>query len=263
VLSVLSAIFKKSARVDQRNRSAFIDQIRGFVIVNMVIYHFCYASVKLYGAQWAWFRGFAAGAWQEFICCSFLIIAGLCTRFSSNRWKRSLIVGLCAAIITIAAYLFNKNQPIVFGILHCMAVCMLITAATYKLLDRTNAIVGIAVSIALALITWHTTRGYFGFGELSFKLPTALYETNALFAFGIKSKSFRSVDYFPLFPYLFVFLAGRFLGAYTEKLPKSLYSVPFDPLAFLGRHSLIIYMIHQPIIIAAIYLFLRLRALNS
>ena len=57
-------------------------------------------------------------------------------------------------------------------------------------------------------------------------------------------------DFFPIFPWLFVFLAGAFLGRYVKegRFPPFLYKTHIRALAFVGRHSLLIYLAHQPLL---------------
>jgi uncharacterized membrane protein len=105
--------------------------------------------------------------------------------------------------------------------------------------------------VLLYILTRGISSGYLGFGGgLALHLPNVLYTTNWLAPLGIYSSTFSSSDYFPLFPWLFVFLAGTFLGRFAaaEKFPQFTYKSHIPPLSFMGRHALIIYIVHQPII---------------
>jgi uncharacterized membrane protein len=237
-----------------------IDEIRGLAIVNMVAYHLAYDLDGIMGFELPWFHGAAGQAWQTAICVTFLLTAGACTSYSRRPFARALKVGACAAAITAATSLLYPSQAIVFGILHCMCVSMLVRAAFAKPLSRVGGIVGFAASALLALGTWRLMYGYVGLGAAAAKLPGWLYETKWLFPLGFRDAGFRSADYFPLFPYMFVFIAGGFTlrnryglnGA--QKLPAWARREHIRPLAFLGRHSLLIYMLHQPALLAALHL---------
>jgi len=77
-----------------------------------------------------------------------------------------------------------------------------------------------------------------------------------LFPLGFTTGSFYSSDYYPLFPYLGIVLLGVFIGKVFYKKKKSLF--PFyisgkDPFSFIGRHSLLLYVVHQPILLIIVY----------
>ena len=84
------------------------------------------------------------------------------------------------------------------------------------------------------------------------RLPRWLYATDLLAVVGFPSPSFWSTDYFPLLPWFFLFCAGYFLWSLLDKSPraKELLRPGLRPLSFLGRHSLAIYLIHQPALMA-------------
>ena len=71
-----------------------------------------------------------------------------------------------------------------------------------------------------------------------------------LYPFGIVSPDFRSSDYFPLLPWFFLFLMGSWLGNWKERVPENFRRLRVPGLAWLGRHSLLIYLVHQPVLVA-------------
>lgn len=88
------------------------------------------------------------------------------------------------------------------------------------------------------------------------QLPDALFQTSFLFPFGIPGPGFRSSDYFPLFPWIFVFFAGGFFGklAAGGKFPAFAYKSRIPFLSWMGRHALILYVVHQPVLYGVTWL---------
>jgi uncharacterized membrane protein len=237
-------------------RLAILDELRGFAIINMVAYHVCYDLVYIHGFDWSWFRGARAGLWQEFICLSFIFIAGVCTRFSGRPFVRAFKVCACALLITAVTLYAYPDQLIVFGILHCLGASMLIYAVFAPLFRGFPSPVGFVLALLLVFATWNVVSGVFGIGSFSVRLPSFLYETSFLFPFGFRNAGFFSADYFPLFPYLFAFLAGSAAGSLVRLAPPVLGRVHARPLAYLGRHSMVIYLLHQPVAITLLGLLL-------
>jgi uncharacterized membrane protein len=245
---------KKSRKTGARGgRLGILDELRGLAIVNMIAYHLCYDLVVLYDVDWPWFYGKQAGIWQEGIAVSFLFIAGICTAYTRRPYARVLRIGACALLITAATRLLYPDQFIVFGILHCMGASMLVYALARGAFARTPGWAGFLACLLLICATWNVVHGFVGAGAFSLELPAALYTTDFLFPLGLRNAAFRSADYFPLLPYLFVFLAGGFAGRWTRNLPAFIRREHIRPLAFLGRHSLLIYMLHQPALMGIVY----------
>ena len=128
-----------------------------------------------------------------------------------------------------------------------------------------SAIAGPVLSAAIFVVTYSAQSGYLGFfRKCIVPLPLWLYinPINSLTTFlGFKAPGFSSSDYFPLIPWFFLFLCGYFAGVLWKQrvaqpsmnsaIEKSL---PVRCLGFLGRHSLLIYMLHQPIIYGVVWL---------
>ena len=86
----------------------------------------------------------------------------------------------------------------------------------------------------------------------TFKVPNSL----VLFILGFDVPIY-SADYYPLMPWIFLFFVGTFLGRFFKNgtAPKFFKADVLQPIGFIGRHTLIIYLLHQPIIYGAMYLF--------
>ena len=113
-----------------------------------------------------------------------------------------------------------------------------------------------AACLLLFWLFYHVQSGWIGLTpQLSLRVPDVLYQSNWLFPFGFHNSSFHSSDYFPLFPYLFLFWAGMFLA--RLRLPELCYRSHCRALAFLGRNSIWIYLFHQPLVYGLLWLIFR------
>ena len=123
-----------------------------------------------------------------------------------------------------------------------------------KLIEKANEKIGMAASLVLFLITYSVSDKSLLFGLI--KLPEALYQSNAFAPLGFYSSTFASADYFPLLPWLFMFLFGAFLGKYAKDgaLPESFYKSRCKLLSKIGKNSLWVYLFHQPVLYLIMYI---------
>ena len=219
-----------------------LDALRGLALLGMIGIHLIYDLVDLFGIlPWelpAWYLLF-----KNNYGAVFLLISGISVTLGSHPVRRGLQVFLCGFLCTAATvgmYLAGaagRDIVIYFGVLHCLGVCMML----WPLFRRgSNAALAIAAALMITLGLWLRTRGF------SFPWLTIL---------GFCPYGFASSDFFPLFPNLGYFLLGAILGrrVYTGK--RSLFPREDPPLPFLrwcGRKSLPIYLLHQPILAAAV-----------
>ena len=136
---------------------------------------------------------------------------------------------------------------------------MLITAALDSLLHRIPPAAGVVLSAALFWVTYPTMRGFWNLPGGRLALPQALYANGLTAYLGFMPKDFFSTDYFPLLPWLFLFWVGYFLHqlagrAGMEPLRRSV----CPPLGWMGRHSLVLYLLHQPVILGVLTVAFRL-----
>ena len=236
----------------KKRRIIFLDEARGLCIVCMVFFHMFFDLAYIFNFPLGYkLYNFFLPA-QPFFAGAFLAICGICCRLSRSNFKRSGIIAAAAAAVTVVTIVlskFNIVDPIYFGILHLLAVSVFTFAILHPLFDKINPIVGIAVCAALSAILWDLSSGEIGIGGLSFSFNSNTPELIAL-PFGIGSTRLYASDYFPIFPWILIFFAGTFLGRYfaSDKLPEFFYKNHLPPLSGIGRHSLIIYILHQPII---------------
>lgn len=236
--------------VKKYRRAGFMDEVRGFCILCMVVYHVCFDLNYTYNIHIpimfdGWFdivRDIFAGA--------FMFISGMSSRYSHNNAKRGIQCFFIGMIITFIFAFFAPSAPILFGILHFMGVSMMIYAIGDKYFLKIPAPVGISVCAVLFLLTRGIMYGYLGPAQgVGIKLPEFIYNAGLLFPLGFRAPSFQSMDYFPLLPWFFVFLAGAYTGKYAieDKMPAFFYKTHCKPLALAGRYTLWIYVLHQPV----------------
>ena len=232
-------------------RIVLLDELRGLSVLLMVIYHGLYDLVFLFGLNFPFFS-WPMRYLQLYICSSFILISGICSRLSRNNVKRGLVVLAIALAMTVITRLFMPSQQILFGILHFLGIAMIIHGVFLnhprKLLPN---FWGALLHFALFAFTWGVSSGFVGFfGLIRLPLPSFLYQLPFLFPLGFPSAGFFSSDYFPLLPWIFLFFAGSYIGntLRTDTLPLYFYRSHTAFLAFVGRHSLLIYVLHQPLL---------------
>jgi uncharacterized membrane protein len=192
-------------------------------------------STDLTGAAWT--------AAQLLFAGIFVVLSGVSSTLSRSNVRRGLRLLAVAAAVTLVTWLFEPTSAVVFGILHCLAVSILLYGAAF---ERKGP---------LACAAW----GLIIIGLAAF-LPTlrqaAAVRFDWLLPFGIYGPTFASYDYFPFLPWFGVFLMGTALGRSVYAPGKSLFPRPpretFINVA--GRHSLLIYVVHQPVIMGILYL---------
>ena len=232
-----------------------IDAARGVAILMMILFHtvFDLSFFHVYPVT------VATGFWRYFAFSTaslFLLIVGVSLVISHAReeerlagnpkrqtaiavkyLKRGMGIFACGLLVTFATWLYLGEGFIIFGILHLIGVSIILAPLFFRF-KKVNIVIGaICIGIGILLVA----AGVAG----------PLW----LLWLGIHPASFTSVDYTPLLPWFGVVLIG--IGAGEQFYPggKRSFAAPhlpalvFTPLAFLGRHSLLIYLVHQPVIL--------------
>lgn len=225
-----------------------LDLVRGIAVVSMVIFHGCqdYSLLKWgRSLEGDLFRG-----WQQATAILFLALFGVTayldyTRHGSGtragfrrRLRKGLLLCGWGTLITFITYLYLSEAFVTFGILHLMGVSsvLLFPLLPFKYLNLTvGAIIIIAGSYLDGL--------RFNFTWLAW--------------LGLIPAGFNSVDYFPIAPWFGYILTGVFLGNLLYPGGEPRFNLLVDnpmlkSVSFLGRHSLLIYLIHQPLLLAVI-----------
>ena len=227
-----------------RRRFDVLDAWRTLAIVLMAAYHFLY-DLYIFGVISA-DRLFSAplNVLERFICCSFILLAGASARFSRNNLRHGLVVLGAGLVVEIGAAV--AGQTIRFGVLMLLGSSMVLWHFLGKGLQRLPGwSVAAGSGILFFAARWWT-------GRTAVSVPW-------LYPLGFISPGFYSADYFPLLPWFFLFLTGTALGGWclahrenrllTVSLPRA--------LTWPGRHSLIIYVLHQPVLYGISYLIWR------
>ena len=235
-----------------RKRLHLLDAIRGFTLLNMIVFHGLWNLVYLFGVRADWYTGKAGYLWQQSICWTFLLLSGFCWSFSRNHLKRGAVVFGGGVAVTAVTCLLMPESRIVFGVLTCLGSCMLLLIPLEKIFRKVPSLWGLAISFGLFVLLRDVNIGYLGFeGWVICPLPSVLYRNLLTAYLGFPHRSFYSTDYFPLIPWFFLFVTGYFLFRVLEErnLNQRLFGDGQVPvLNWLGRNSLLVYLLHQPVL---------------
>lgn len=239
-------------------RYSALDAIRGVALLNMILYHAVWDLVYIFDCNWRWYHSPAAGIWQQIICCTFIFLSGFCQPLGKKTIQRGVVVFLFGAVISAVTIVIMPENRVIFGVLTLLGSCMLLIKLLEPLMKRYNPLLGFITSILLFIFTKNINQGYLGFGAFRMLEPPGSWYSNWATAYlGFPMRGFYSTDYFSLFPWIFLFAAGYFLyGLWSrQKLLSHLEPSKIKSLEWVGKRSLGIYMIHQPVLYAAFLLF--------
>ncbi len=233
-------------------RLQLIDAARGAAVAAMVVYHLSW-DLRYFGFIAADVEG--GLGWRIFartIAGTFLFIVGVSLVLASRRgidWRRFFrrlaVVAAGAAAITVATWFTFRDTFVFFGILHNIAVASVLGLAFLR--------VPIAVTIAAALF--------------SFFAPALLtgppFNHWALVWLGFSDLPLRSNDFVPIFPWFGVVLAGIVAARLwplfgLDRRPRWQAKHIPPALLWVGRHSLVIYLLHQPVLFGLVDLAARI-----
>ena len=233
-----------------RPRYETLDTVRGLALASMIAYHASWDLVYMFGVDWPFYHSFGAHVWQQSICWTFILLSGYCFSLGRRQFRRGLTVFACGAVITIVTWAFMPSNLVLFGVLTLLGSSMLLANGFQPLLQRIPPRAGLAGSFCLFLLTRDVNAGYLGFeGTRIFRFHDGLRDLGTAYV-GFPPPGFFSTDYFSLFPWFFLFLTGFYLFLLRpEEKPEGL---RLPVVTAMGRHSLVIYMVHQPVIYAVL-----------
>ncbi len=270
-------------------RIGIIDFLRGFCALLMVFDHTMYDFRYVISYLWRplndfsrnlidlanlyWSSDLRAVGWILAVSC-FVFLCGVSTGLSRNNLLRGFRLLVVALLITVVSSSFEiimnmSGIAINFGVLHTLSFCILIYALcaeggkriklfrtprrTYYLSDLLTLLLFVATSIATII-----------YGIIPSDYVMDLRYSNLLemdftefwsYALGLR-QTLSSSDYIPMLPWISVFFAGAFFSGsinrvrdYSAKKAKQT-----DFVSTVGRNSLILYIVHQPVIYVLLYI---------
>ena len=226
-------------------RVAGVDALRGIAILAMVAYHAAFDLAYFRVTAWNFYRDAFWLHSRTAILSSFLLLAGvslvLAMRAPSGRtgfWPHVLRIAACALVVSAATYVVFPRSFIWFGVLHAIALSLVLIR---PLARRPAIALGLGVVVIAA--------------GMLFSAPA--FDQRWLGWIGFATTKPITEDYVPLFPWTGVMLvgiaAGHALVRNEFRVVAPLGRLP-APLSWLGRHSLAIYMIHQPLLFGLAWL---------
>lgn len=223
-------------------RIELFDALRGLSILLMLLHHL---AIDLIGLRvlphWLVENPIIDVLWFVFASV-FILLCGFSSEFAKNNKKRGIFILICAYLLTFVTG-FIPGATIRFGILHLLGFCILLDAMFRK---------------HLRSVSYRTWFLLFAIAYVGYELVNAGWWTNPdhLWMLGIVGPNFASADYFPMLPWFFLFELGTNLGVSTKagELPAWIYRFRAPILAAIGRHTLVIYLVHQPLFYGVFYL---------
>lgn len=227
-----------------------IDMARGAVLVSMVLYHGMWDLVYLAGWQVPWFLEMPGYLWQQSAAWGFILISGFCAAVSRGDYGRSFqLLGWSAAISAVTS-LFFAEEAVYFGVLFLLGTCGCLARAGRSWLRGLPPARSGAVFFLLFLLFRDVPFHTVGIGPWEAALPAEWYTLWAGAALGFPAEDFRSLDYFPLLPWVFLYFTGYMAGrSVTAETMARYFGGTANTLARLGKHSLLVYLLHQPVLL--------------
>ena len=194
------------------------------------------------------------------------MVSGFCWNMGRHPLKRGLMVYGGGVIISLVTMIAMPSSRVMFGILTLLGSSMILMIPLDFLCKKIQPVVGVVLSFLLFLFTYPVNRGYFGIGEERVvELPLEWYANGFTTYLGFDEAGFYSTDYFSIMPWFFLFVTGYFLyGVVFERKLKCgiencqlvlLLQKSVCPMfGWFGRRSLIIYMLHQPVVYGILYM---------
>lgn len=250
--SVAASTAVRSHAGDAAPRLPLVDALRGFAVAQMIVYHFIY-DLRYFGwVKFAMTRDQPWVGWRTAIVSQFLLLVGVSLVLRVNfkpNWgdftQRWLEVAGAALLVSAGSWLVFGPRYIWFGILHFIAVALLLARPLVRL-GAWNLLLGVAVIAAGVLYR------------------DAWFDPAPQHIIGFATKKPRTEDYVPLFPWFGVVLLGVGLGCLWRRRGFALHGAlatlnrrPPRLLVVLGTWALTVYLVHQPVLMGLLWLVRR------
>lgn len=232
----------ENTRTLQSNRNEIVDALRGVAVTLMFFYHFCFdlnyfhwISVDFYHQPfWLHLRTFIVTLFLTLVGIS-LVLAnthGINWHATRARWSRLLA---CASLVSLGSYLVFPSSMIFFGVLHFILIASIL--GLFFLRFHYLNLLGAIFLITLGGIVQHP-----------------LFDQPMLQWIGLMTHKPTTEDYVPLLPWLGVVMLGIFLAQTNACSPKVTWQAQgiFRWFTFAGKHSLMLYMAHQPLFLGVL-----------
>ena len=240
-----------------RERFARLDALRGVAIVWMALFHFCFDLNHFGVIKQSFYTDPFWTVQRTCIVSMFLFCAGfgqaialdqtgrapIASRFTPAFWRRWAQIAACALLVTLGSMWMFPRSYISFGVLHCIAVALIVMRLTAGL-----------------------RGGLWLMGLIAFALPQLVqsvwFESRATNWIGLVTRKPVTEDWVPLLPWMGVMwwglAAGQWVLARRRAWVTGALAGTLQPLATLGRWSLSFYMLHQPVLIGLLTAWLAL-----
>ena len=246
----------KPGVMNSRPRFAFVDGVRGIAILLMFVYHFSWDLSYFGFSQADLFNDPFWLAFARVIVSMFLFVSGFAFVLAEQRGttprariRRLALVGAAAGLVSLSTYVIDARSFIFFGILHHIFLASLLLLLLRSLPSPILALAGLLCIVA------------------PYVIAPAAFANSWLLWVGLSPEPVISVDYVPILPWLAVPLLGLIAGRWlvrAEHMPPPFHWRPGPPIGktvrLLGRHSLLIYLLHQPILFGGLWLYVMANA---
>ena len=253
---------KTKIRNQASNRFIELDILRGGAIALMIFLHVLwdldYFGIIPLNHQIYQF--------QEIVPLTFFLLVGMClvvgknknlnkTALEQKNYNKHLIArgikifgfGIAITIVTV---IFMPDRPIIFGVLHFIGLSIILSIPFLKLKYYNILFASLIIFVGILI------------GQYPIENPTVFHLVLGFHQANIWG---YTIDYFPLLPWFGVALLGIVLGDILYKDNKRRFNLPdlskyrsFTTLSWVGKHSLVIYLLHQPVIAGVLFIFILL-----
>lgn len=240
-------------------RYGVLDGLRGFLLISMILYHGLWDLEYIFGIDVPEYESVATDIWQQCLCWTFILLSGFCWNLGRKKCRRAIEVMAASSLISIVTIIVMPENRVLFGVLSVIGTGMFLMILLDKCFCRWNPYLGATLSFGLFILLRNINFGTLGFGSRNFiELPKGWYANLFTAYLGCPPGDFWSSDYFSVFPWIFLYITGYFL--YFIVKDKNLWKYFKNPrikcLEFLGRHSLWVYLLHQPVVYGLLYVLL-------
>jgi len=255
---ILKIYYYSYMKKDERQRLYLLDEIRGFLILGVVVSHTLFDMYHIFGFDMPWVESALVNTISDIGAILFILISGMVSKYSKDNISRGLKLMAVAVGLTLVTDVVVPQFVVYAGILHHLAFAIILIELLSPILKKIPATIAISINALIAVLTWNIyEREISFFGLKVFDIPYEIMSGGLSHLLGLKIKDIIiSSDYYPLLPWICFFVIGFYLIDYVEREPiKTFFSKKRCLfLAKAGRVSLWIYIIHQPLVLGILYL---------